>query len=123
VFQGLRTVVYPVADLDAAKAWWSEVLGIEPYFDEPYYVGFSVNGYELALDPHGHAESGAGPVTYWGVADVEVVAAELLAMGGREHTGITDYGGEIRTTVVAAPDGTLVGLIENPHFPATLEAG
>jgi predicted enzyme related to lactoylglutathione lyase len=119
VFQGLRTVVYPVDDLAAAKAWWSRVLGVRPYFDEPYYVGFSVNGYELALDPRGRAESGTGPVTYWGVDDVDAAVAALLAAGGREHAGVTDYGGGIRTAVVTAPDGSLVGLIENPHFPAT----
>jgi catechol 2,3-dioxygenase-like lactoylglutathione lyase family enzyme len=51
MFHGLRTVVYPVDDLETAKAWWTRVLGVPPYFDEPYYVGFSVHGYELALDP------------------------------------------------------------------------
>jgi catechol 2,3-dioxygenase-like lactoylglutathione lyase family enzyme len=66
MFLGLRTVIYPVRDLETAKRWWSTVLGIDPYFDQPYYVAFNVNGYELALDPHGHAESGPGPVTYWG---------------------------------------------------------
>ena len=62
MFLGLRTVIYPVRDLDTAKRWWSTVLGIAPYFDQPYYVGFNVGGYELALDPHGHTESGTGPV-------------------------------------------------------------
>jgi catechol 2,3-dioxygenase-like lactoylglutathione lyase family enzyme len=119
MFHGLRTVVYPVDDLEAAKAWWTRVLGVPPYFDEPYYVGFSVQGYELALDPHGQAESGPGPVTYWGVDDVDAAAAALLAEGGSEHGSVTDYGGGIRTAVVKAPDGNLVGLIENPHFPAT----
>ncbi|MEV4316675.1 VOC family protein [Actinocrispum sp. NPDC049592] len=121
MFQGLRTVVYPVDDLAAAKAWWTRVLGIEPYFDEPFYVGYSVNGYELALDPHGYAESGAGPVTYWGVDDVEAAVATLLEAGGREHADVTDYGGGIRTAVVTAPDGTLIGVIENPHFPLAIE--
>ncbi|WP_443111267.1 VOC family protein [Amycolatopsis sp. A1MSW2902] len=39
MFEGLRTVVYPAADLAAAKEWWTRVLGVSPYFDEPFYVG------------------------------------------------------------------------------------
>jgi len=60
MFQGLRTVVYPVGDLAAAKEWWTRALGVPPYFDEPFCVGFTVNGYELALDPNGRAGSGSG---------------------------------------------------------------
>ncbi len=51
MFLGLRTVIYPAPDLAAAKAWYTRLLGVEPYFDEPFYVGFSVAGYELALGP------------------------------------------------------------------------
>lgn len=51
MFLGLRTIVYPAPDLQATKAWWTQLLGSEPYFDEPYYVGYSVGGYELALSP------------------------------------------------------------------------
>ena len=49
--QGLRTVIYPAPDLDAAKAWWTALLGQEPYFDQPFYVGYEVAGYELGLLP------------------------------------------------------------------------
>ncbi|GLY79877.1 VOC family protein [Actinoallomurus iriomotensis] len=119
MFLGLRTVVYPVRDLDTAKRWWSTVLGIAPYFDEPYYAGFNVGGYELALDPHGHTESGTGPIVYWGVEDVEQAAATLMRTGATTHAPLTDHGGGIRTTTLTTPDGTLLGLIENPHFSAT----
>ena len=60
MFLGLRTVIYPTPDLAASKAWFARLLGVEPYFDEPFYVGFNVAGYELALDPSGD------PATYWG---------------------------------------------------------
>src|SRR5438552_6790905 len=50
---GLRTLIYPVTDLDAAKAWFTELVGFGPYFDEPFFVGFSVGGYELGLLPDG----------------------------------------------------------------------
>ena len=48
---GLRTVVYHVDDINKAKEWYAQVLGFKPYFDEPFYVGFNVNGYELGLHP------------------------------------------------------------------------
>lgn len=66
-FHGLRTVIYHAPDLDQAKAWYSSVLGIAPYFDQPFYVGFNVCGYELALDPDVCSTPGgtAGAVTYW----------------------------------------------------------
>ncbi|MFC0036877.1 VOC family protein [Actinomadura rayongensis] len=117
MFLGLRTIVYPVRDLATARRWWSEILGSAPYFDEPFYVGFNVGGYELALDPNGHAESGAGPVTYWGVEDVDQAVTRLTSSGATVHAPITDYGGGIRTAVVVTPDGNLLGVIENPHFP------
>lgn len=117
MFLGLRTVIYPVHNLDDAKRWWSTVLGIDPYFDQPFYVGFNVNGYELALDPNGHAESGAGPVVYWGVSDIEQAVNALSKTGTATHAPITDHGGGIRTATLTAPDQTLIGVIENPHFP------
>lgn len=65
--RGLRTVIYPAPELDTAKSWWTDVLGVEPYFDEPFYVGYNVAGYELGLLPDGPAD---GALTYWGVDDV-----------------------------------------------------
>ena len=65
---GLRTAIYPVPDLAAGKAWYSRVLGREPYFDQPFYVGYAVGGFELGLVPDGSPGPG-GVQTYWGVAD------------------------------------------------------
>ena len=62
---GLRTAIYPVADLDAAKRWYSQVLGQTPYFDQPFYVGFEVGGFELGLLPDGQPGT-AGPQPLWG---------------------------------------------------------
>ena len=47
MFEGLRTAAYPVPDLEAGKKWYTEALGVEPYFSEPFYVGFDIGGYEL----------------------------------------------------------------------------
>ena len=77
---GLRTAIYHVSDLAKAKAWYSEVLGEQPYFDQPFYVGYSVGGFELGLLPDGKSGAG-GTVAYWGVADAAEAVARLEALG------------------------------------------
>jgi catechol 2,3-dioxygenase-like lactoylglutathione lyase family enzyme len=115
MFLGLRTIIYPAPDLAELKRWWSELLGVEPYFDQPFYVGFRVGGYELGLDPN--AELELGPITYWGVADVSVALDRLLAAGASAHgDGVNDVGDHIRVATVRDPAGSVVGVIENPHF-------
>ena len=111
---GLRTVIYPSPDLDAAKAWWTGYLGIEPYFDEPFYVGYTVAGYELGLLPS--ADPADGALTYWGVTDVEAAFAAALAAGGTEHAPVSEVGGGIVTATVRIPPGAILGLIYIPHF-------
>jgi len=111
---GLRTLIYPAPDLDAAKAWWTEVLGAAPYFDQPFYVGFSVAGYELGLLPD--ADPAEGALTYWGVDDVSAGVGEVLAAGATEHTPVTDVGDGIITATVRTPQSVILGLIHNPHF-------
>lgn len=114
---GLRTVIYPSPDLDAAKAWWSNFLGMAPYFDEPYYVGFEVAGYELGLLPVGEPADGA--ITYWGVDDVAGAFDGALAEGATAHAPVSDVGGRIVTASVTNPLGAIVGFIFNPNFVAT----
>ena len=72
MLQGLRSQIYQVADLEAAKAWYTALLGTPPYFDEPFYVGFNVGGYELGLQPSGDP-------------DAEAACARLLALGATEY--------------------------------------
>lgn len=116
MFQGLRTVVYNVADLQAAKEWYAATLGFAPYFDEPFYVGFSVGGYELGLVPADDASTVPGSVTYWGVPDADEAMERLLAQGATTHEAVHDVGGGIRLGSVFDPDGNIVGVIYNPHF-------
>ena len=114
MFLGLRTVIYPAPDLARSRSWYSALLGFGPYFDEPFYVGFDVAGYELALDPAG--DPAVGPVTYWGVPDAEVALAQLRAAGAEPHGDLREVGGGIRVATVLDPGGAVLGVIENPHF-------
>jgi len=112
--EGLRTVIYPAPDLDGAKRWWAQLLGIEPYFDQPFYVGFNVGGYELALLPD--ADPAHGALVYWGVADVPQAVAGAIASGSTEHTPVADVGEGIVTATVTTPFGSILGFIFNPNF-------
>lgn len=115
---GLRTVLYPVAHLDVAKRWYADVLGQPPYFDEPFYVGFAVGGFELGLLPDGQPGTD-GPQPLWGVADIAAAFARLLELGAAELEPVTDVGGGIKVAAVRDPFGNRLGLIENPLFDAT----
>jgi predicted enzyme related to lactoylglutathione lyase len=116
--RGLRTVIYPAPDLEAAKRWWSTLLGVQPYFDQPFYVGYKIAGYELGLLPV--ADPADGALTYWGVDDVAAAVAEALALGASEHAPATDVGEGIVTATFRAPDGAIFGLIYNPQFKGEL---
>ena len=113
-FEGLRTVIYPAPDLARAKQWWTDLLGVAPYFDQPFYVGFNIGGYELGLLPN--ADPADGGLVYWGVPDVAQAVATATAAGSIEHTPIADVGEGIITATVRTPDGSILGLIFNPNF-------
>jgi predicted enzyme related to lactoylglutathione lyase len=113
MFLGLRTAIYPAADLEASKSWFTSVLGVKPYFDEPFYVGFNVGGYELGLVPSADSDEG---ITYWGVAQADQAIAQLLEAGATLHHEVTDVGEGIRVGAVREPQGNIVGVIENPVF-------
>ncbi len=116
--QGLRTVVYGVPDLERAKDWYTEALGVKPYVDEPYYVGFNVGGYELALNPKGTVAQpvGSGVRVFWGVDNIDEELDRLLSIGAKPHKPVEDIGADIKVASVLDPYGNLIGLIYNPHF-------
>jgi predicted enzyme related to lactoylglutathione lyase len=117
MFLGLRTVIYHVRDLDKAKAWYTKVLGQKPYFDQPFYVGFNVGGFELGLDPDVTAAKGDGQsVAYWGVAKADDAVKRLTKEGAKVVEAAKDVGEGIRVATLTDPFGNRVGVIENPHF-------
>lgn len=115
MIRGLRTVVYHTPDLAAGKAFYAAVAGRPPYFDEPFYVGFAVGGFELGLIPDGRPGAG-GTVAYWGTADAAAELDRLVGLGATMAEPVKDVGGGIKAGVVADPFGNLFGVIENPHF-------
>ncbi|MEE8624684.1 MAG: VOC family protein [Acidiferrobacterales bacterium] len=116
--QGPRTVVYSVPDLARAKDWYTEALGVKPYFDEAYYVGFNVGGYELGLNPKGTVAQpvGSGVRVFWGVDNIDEELDRLLGIGAKPHKPVEDIGADIKVASVLDPYGNLIGLIYNPHF-------
>ena len=115
MIQGLRTVIYPVTNLPEATAWYARVLGKAPYFDQPFYVGFEVGGFELGLVPDGQPGS-SGATAYWGTPDADEEVARLIALGAAVESPVADVGEGIRVATVRDPDGNLFGIIQNPHF-------
>jgi predicted enzyme related to lactoylglutathione lyase len=115
MIQGLRTVKYPVADLERAKAWFADVFGTAPYFDQPFYVGFAIGSFELGLVPDG-TPGVTGSVVYWGVDDIEAEVARILALGASLHEAIQDVGEGIKVAELKDPFGNVLGLIDNPSF-------
>ncbi|OON63609.1 glyoxalase/bleomycin resistance/extradiol dioxygenase family protein [Massilia sp. KIM] len=115
MIQGLRTVVYPVTNLPEAGAWYAKVVGKPPYFDQAFYIGFEVGGFELGLVPDGQPGA-AGGTAYWGTADIEAELARLVQLGASVHEAVQDVGDGIRVATVRDPYGNLFGIIQNPHF-------
>ena len=117
MFLGLRSHILDTADLAATKDWYTRVLGKEPYFDDPFYVGFDVGGFELGLLPRNADKPyPAGGETYWGVSDIKAAYAQLQDHGGAAAHDITDVGDGILMAIVTDPAGNRIGIIENSHF-------
>jgi len=119
MLKGIRTVGFVVADLAAARAWYTEVLGYGPYFDEPFYVGFDVGGYELGFHPQEGPERApgvGGDTAYWAVDDVPAAMKRLCEAGASSLEAAQEVGGGIVVGAVRDPFGSTLGLIYNPHF-------
>lgn len=113
---GLATVIYPVPDLDRAKTWYADAFGTQPYFDQPFYVGFEIAGYELGLLPDEGRPGPEGGVAYWRVDDIDAAVSRFTKAGASLVSEAKDVGEGIKVATVADPFGNSIGLIENPHF-------
>ena len=115
---GLRTTIYKVPHISEAKAWYNKAFRTEPYFDELFYVGYDIGGYELGLHPYNDKEVPVGEnvFSYWGVDDIEAAFKYFIACGATEFEPIEEVGSGILTASIKDPWGNLIGLIYNPHF-------
>jgi predicted enzyme related to lactoylglutathione lyase len=111
---GMETIIYPVKDLVRAKALYGNLLGVTPYADEPYYVGFRVADQELGLDPNGHSQGMTGPVGYWEVDDIKKSLELLIDAGAETQQPIKDVGGGKLIASVKDADGNVTGLVQSP---------
>jgi predicted enzyme related to lactoylglutathione lyase len=108
----VNTLIYPVADLAAAKQVFTTLLGTEPHTDESYYVGYSVDGQEIALDPSGHRKGITGATPFWSVDDLEAMVAALTAAGATVSQQPTAVGGGRTVAVLSDADGNMIGVMQ-----------
>jgi len=111
---GAKHIVYPVHDLAHAKVLYSTLLGVEPYADGPYYVGFRIGDQELGLDPNGHTGGQTGPIVYWRVEDIKASLQALVDAGAETQKPVTDVGGGLLIAWVKDADGNATGLRQEP---------
>jgi predicted enzyme related to lactoylglutathione lyase len=111
--QGIKTVLHPVSNLEAAKALYSALLGMEPQSDAPYYVGFEAEGQQIGLVPGGGPQGMTSPVAYWHVTDIEAKLAEVTAAGATVSEAAHDVGGGRLVATVTDADGNVLGLLQD----------
>jgi predicted enzyme related to lactoylglutathione lyase len=126
--RGPATVSFWAADHAAAKQWYSELLGVEPYFERPGYAEFRIGDHqsELGVIDSRYAPGGPGSggvVLYWHVDDVAATVETLLSMGAKEYEPVVERGAGFVTASVVDPFGNILGVMYNPHYLEVLAAG
>ena len=128
MLRGLITVSFWASDLAAARKWYAELLGIDPYFERPdsehpAYIEFRLGDYQHELGiidsryaPNPSATGPAGAVVYWHVDDVAATLEKVKAMGAKEYEPLTNRGAGFITASVVDPFGNILGIMYNPHY-------
>lgn len=125
--RGISTVRFSALDLVAAGAWYTDVLGVAPYFERPGYLEFRVGdyGHELGImDARYLGELGdgvtaaqpSGAVVYWHVDDLEATLARLVQLGAVRHEPVREFGEGFVAAAVADPFGNIFGVMFNQHY-------
>jgi predicted enzyme related to lactoylglutathione lyase len=109
---GIQTVLHPVSDLDAAKALYAALLGVEPTADSPYYVGFEAAGQQIGPVPSSGQDL-TSPVAHWHVSDIEAKLAEVVAAGATVRQAPREVGGGRLVATITDLDGNVLGLIQD----------
>ncbi|WP_328786929.1 MULTISPECIES: VOC family protein [unclassified Streptomyces] len=129
MLRGFATINFWADDLEAATAWYTELLGIAPYFERPGYAEFRIGDYQHELGivdrryaPPAAAKDPGGAVAYWAVDDLPAVRARLLDLGATEYQPVTAHGDAgFVTAAVTDPFGNVLGIMRNPHYLEVLE--
>jgi predicted enzyme related to lactoylglutathione lyase len=111
--KGIKTVLYPVSDLEKAKTVYAALLGAQPQTDESYYVGFEVAGQHIGLLPGGGPQRAKSQVAYWHVSDIEASLAEVMGAGATVTESVHDVGGGRLVASFTDLDGNVLGLIQD----------
>jgi predicted enzyme related to lactoylglutathione lyase len=114
VDRGVRTVLCPVPDLARARELFSHLLGADPTYDEPYYVGFQIDDQQVGLDPTGKQRGMTGATPFWEVEDTKNVTRELVEVGATIAEAAHDVGGGMLVAMLADADGKMIGLRQKP---------
>ncbi|HMD92350.1 MAG TPA: VOC family protein [Trebonia sp.] len=109
--EGIKTVLHPVSDVEAAKKVYTALLGMPPTSDAPYYVGYEAEGQQIGLVPGGGGMT--SPVAFWHVPDIEAKLAEVTAAGAQVKESPHDVGGGRQVATFTDPDGNVLGLIQD----------
>jgi len=116
---GLRTCIYKVTDLNQAIEWYNKAFDTEPYFNEPFYVGYNIGGYELGLQPEESSSAlrkSKNVYTYWGVDNIHKMHQHMIDLGATTDEAPNNVGGDLMVASVIDPWGNVIGLIYNPSF-------
>jgi catechol 2,3-dioxygenase-like lactoylglutathione lyase family enzyme len=130
MLRGLAQLIFFADDMAAARRWYSELLGMEPYFERSgpdgslAYMEFRVGDYQhefglihRSYAPHPATDGPAGAIANWHVDDVDAALQKLLSMGATEHEPRIDRGdsGWVTASVVD-PFVNILGITYNPHY-------
>lgn len=108
--KGVKTIIYPVKDVNQSKTLFGKLLGVEPYADQPYYVGFKIGDQDIGLVPNG---TNAGMTAFYHVDDIKSSLQILLDADSEIIQDIKNVGGERLIASARDKDGNIIGLIQN----------
>ncbi|HKA07761.1 MAG TPA: VOC family protein [Gemmataceae bacterium] len=116
-------------DLAAATRWYTELLGVAPYFTSeaagrgPGYVEFRIGDYQHELGiidrrfaPRELPAVAGGAIVYWHVDDVAASLQRLVSLGAKQLQPITERGPGFVTASVIDPFGNVLGIMYNRHY-------
>ena len=108
--KGVKTIIYPVKDINESKTLFRKLLAVEPYADQPYYVGFKIGDQDIGLVPNNPE---AGMTAFYHVDDIKNSLQILLDGGGIIIQDVKNVGGGRLIASIRDKDSNIIGLIQN----------